>query len=135
MTSNRPYLLRALYEWIAENGMTPHILVNAELTGVQVPTEFVHDGRIILNIAPSAVQGLALGNEQVEFNARFGGVPRSVTVPMFAVLAIYARENGRGMVFPEDDTPPPSDPGGGGDEADAGTDRPPRGRPSLKVVK
>lgn len=102
MTSHRPYLLRALYEWIADNGMTPHILVDARQPGVRVPAHAVSDGRIVLNIAERAVGRLEMDNEGVRFSARFGGVSQSVLVPIPAVLAIYARETGQGMTLPED---------------------------------
>lgn len=129
MTPSRPYLLRAIYQWIVDNGLTPHILVNAEDEQVQVPRQYVEQGKIILNIAPMAVHGLTLGNEDVTFNARFGGTPMDIYVPMGRVLAIYARENGQGMMFGEEedgDEPPPDDTGG--DEAGSS-------RPHLKVVK
>jgi len=129
MTSSRPYLLRAIYQWIVDNGLTPHILVNAEDEQVQVPRQYVEQGKIILNIAPMAVHGLTLGNEDVTFNARFGGTPMDIYVPMGRVLAIYARENGQGMMFGEEedgDEPPPDDTGG--DESGSS-------RPHLKVVK
>ena len=123
MTSSRPYLLRAVHEWIADNGLTPQIVVDAQHEQVRVPTAYVRDGKIVLNVSSTAVRGLRLGNEWVEFSARFGGAPFDVFVPIGAVLAIMARENGTGMSFP-----------------DAGGDRPPpppqpRRRPSLKVVK
>lgn len=102
MTSHRPYLLRALYEWIADNGMTPHLLVDASRTGVQVPTHAVKDGKIVLNIAERAVSRLEMANDAIRFSARFGGVSYPVTVPVHAVLAIYARETGQGMALPED---------------------------------
>ncbi|NJM12872.1 MAG: ClpXP protease specificity-enhancing factor [Synechococcaceae cyanobacterium SM1_2_3] len=130
MTSTRPYLIRALYEWIEDNGMTPHILVDAESPGVEVPKQHVHDGRIVLNVNHSAVRDLRLGNEWIEFNARFGGVARSLQIPVAAVMAIYARENGQGMAFgdeksEDDETSPPTQP-----------DPPVRPRkPSLKIVK
>ena len=127
MTSSRPYLIRALHEWVLDNDMTPYLLVDATREGVDVPPQSVQDGKIILNISPSAVQGLSLGNECVEFNARFGGIPTHVSVPTAAVLAIYARENGRGMVFAEEEEGDDNPPGGPDGE-------PPR-RPSLKVVK
>jgi stringent starvation protein B len=129
MTSSRPYLLRAIYQWIVDNGLTPHILVNAEDEQVQVPRQYVEQGKIVLNIAPMAVHGLMLGNEDVTFNARFGGTPMDIYVPMGRVLAIYARENGQGMMFGEEedgDGPPPDDTGG---------DEPGPSRPHLKVVK
>lgn len=126
MTSNRPYLLRALYEWITDNGLTPHLLVNAELTEVEVPRQYVHEGRIVLNISATAVQGLRLGNDQVEFGARFGGMAHWIRLPPAAIMAIYARENGQGMVFaeeqPRSDEPPPPKPQ-------------PAKKPSLRVIK
>lgn len=102
MTSQRPYLLRALYEWIADNGMTPHVLVNAALPGVRVPLHAVKEGRIVLNIAERAVAKLELGNDVLRFTARFAGVSQVVSVPLEAVIAIYARETGQGMALPED---------------------------------
>ena len=102
MTSNRPYLLRALYEWIVDNGLTPHVLVDAVQPGVRVPAHAVKDGRIVLNIAERAVGGLRMDNESLRFSARFGGVSQAVQVPMHAVIAIYARENGQGMALPDD---------------------------------
>lgn len=134
MTSSRPYLVRALYEWIVDNDLTPHLLVDAEYPGVHVPAGFSSDGQIVLNVSPSAVRHLHMDNEAVSFEGRFGGVPHSLYVPPAAILAIYARENGQGMVFeaeplpPQDDEPqPPAPPAGGGPR--------PSGRPSLKVVK
>jgi stringent starvation protein B len=102
MTSHRPYLLRALYEWIADNGMTPHLLVDATRPHVQVPTHAVKDGRIVLNVAERAVASLQMSNDVIRFSARFGGVSHAVSVPVSAVLAIYARETGQGMALPED---------------------------------
>ena len=94
LTARRPYLLRAFYDWLLDNQLTPHLVVDINLPGVQVPLEYARDGQIVLNIAPRAVGNLDLANDEVRFNARFGGVPRQVSVPMAAVLAIYARENG-----------------------------------------
>lgn len=128
MTPSRPYLIRALYEWIIDNGHTPYILVNAEDEQVVVPRQFVEGGKIVLNINPSAVQNLQLGNQLVELDARFSGSPMHVSVPVMAVMAIYARENGKGMVFTEEDgedEPPPE----GGPEDDKAK------RPQLRVVK
>lgn len=102
MTSHRPYLLRALNEWIADNGMTPHLLVDATRPGVQVPTQAINDGKVVLNIAERAVARLLIDNDSVSFTARFGGVSHPVVVPISAVLAIYARETGQGMALPED---------------------------------
>ena len=125
LTSSQPYLLRAIYEWIVDNSLTPYILVDASHDAVQVPRQFVENGKIVLNIAPRAVNNLQLSNEQVLFDARFSGQPMQVALPITAVLAIYAKENGRGMMFGEEED------GGPGPE---GPDDKPT-RPSLKVVK
>ena len=105
MTPNRPYLLRAYYAWIVDNDCTPHLVVNAEYPAVQVPVQFVQDGQIVLNISPSAVTQFDMDNQQLSFNARFSGQPMQVYVPMGAVLAIYARENGEGTVFTQETFP------------------------------
>ncbi|WP_297527547.1 ClpXP protease specificity-enhancing factor [Thiohalobacter sp.] len=126
MTPSRPYLLRAINEWILDNGLTPYLLVDADAPGVEVPRQFVENGKIVLNINPQAVHGLHLGNDEITFSARFQGTPWQVLIPTRAVLAIYAQENGRGMMFNEeegDEPPPQGDDGAGG------------GRPALKVVK
>ncbi|NCH72691.1 ClpXP protease specificity-enhancing factor [Cronobacter dublinensis] len=99
LSPRRPYLLRAFYEWLLDNQLTPHLVVDVTLPGVLVPMEYARDGQIVLNIAPRAVGNLELANDEVRFNARFGGVPRQVTVPLAAVLAVYARENGAGTMF------------------------------------
>lgn len=129
MTSSRPYLVRALYQWIVDNRCTPHLLIDAELPGVEVPVEYVRDGRIVLNVAPTAVVGLQMDNDLISFNARFGGIPRDIVVPLAAVAGIYARENGQGMVFDTEDAPPPS-PGSPSDDSEGSA-----ARPHLKVVK
>jgi stringent starvation protein B len=135
MKSNRPYLIRALYEWIAENDCTPHLLVNAEYPGIQVPSGYANDGQLVLNVSSSAVRHLQLGNDAVSFEGRFGGVPQSLYIPAAAVLAIYARENGQGMVF-DLDAPSAADDEGPNDGGPSGAEPPrPSGRPSLKVVK
>ena len=103
MTPNRPYLLRAFFDWIVDNQCTPHLVVNADFPAVQIPTQFVQDGQIVLNISPSAVTQFSMDNRQLSFNARFGGQPMQVYVPIGAVLAIYARENGEGTVFTADE--------------------------------
>jgi stringent starvation protein B len=133
MTPNSPYLIRGLYEWILDNRMTPHLLVNANHPKSQVPAGFVQDGRIVLNICPTAVHGLVLGNERIVFSARFGGVITEVSFPPQAVLGIYARENGRGMLFPEEDAEAGAE--GDGSEGEPEPPNPPRARPTLKVVK
>lgn len=130
MKPSRPYLVRALYEWIVDNDCTPHLLVNAEHPDVQVPAGFASEGQIVLNVSPSAVRHLHLDNQAVSFEGRFGGVSHSLYIPSGAIMAIYARENGQGMVFEVEPTPPEAGPPGGAD-----TSEKPAGRPSLKVVK
>ena len=103
MTPSRPYLLQAYFQWLLDNNLTPHLVVDATVTGTQVPVQYVKDGQIVLNIAPSAVGNLQLGNEFVEFSARFGGVPQQLILPMQSIVAIYARENGAGTVFDMED--------------------------------
>lgn len=125
MTPNRPYLIRAVNEWLLDNQCTPHLLVNAEAPGVNVPHQYIQDGKIVLNIGPNAVEGLRVSNDEVTFLARFSGVSQLVSLPINAVLAIYAKENGRGMMFNEEESD--------GSEPDGPDDKPPR--PSLKVVK
>ena len=114
MTSHRPYLLRALYEWIVDNEMTPHLLVDAGQPGVRVPAQTIKEGKVVLNIAARAVGHLDISNDSVAFTARFGGVSQAVIVPVGAIMAIYARETGQGMALPED--------GGGAGPDDAGPD-------------
>ncbi|SFC04339.1 stringent starvation protein B [Marinospirillum celere] len=98
-SSSRPYLLRGLYEWLLDNHLTPHVIIAADLPGVEVPREQVQEGQLVLNISDTATRGLEISNEALTFSARFGGVPRQLYIPMEAVVAIYARENGAGMVF------------------------------------
>lgn len=127
MTPLKPYLIRSIYEWIVDNDLTPHLLVDATHPAALVPEAFVEDGKIVLNVRPAAIQNLHLGDEDIEFNARFSGRPLHIIAPVAAVLAIYAKENGRGMVFDShdedsDDTQPP-------------TKKPPAKRPQLRIVK
>ena len=126
MISNRPYLLRALNEWILDNGMTPYVMVDAEATGVQIPVDYVEDGKIVLNISPSAVRDLFINNESLSFSARFGGTPYQIYTPIVAVLAIYAKETGNGMVFPEENNDENEE-----EPGRSTTDK----KPHLKVVK
>lgn len=127
-TSRRPYLLRAIYEWALENGLTPHIVVTADAPGVDVPQQYVQDGKITLNISAQAAKDLSIGDTNVLFSARFGGQTKQITAPVSAILAIYARENGEGIVFGEVET--------GGPPSEPTTPAPPkRGRPQLKLVK
>jgi stringent starvation protein B len=134
LRSRRPYLLRAMHEWMGDSGLTPHLIVDAHRPGVEVPLAFVKDGKIVLNVSMTATQRLQLLNEDVQFDARFGGVVHHVYVPIAAVLGIYARETGEGMVFNEHepDVPPPS--GSGGEPAATPAKEPPR-RAKLTVVK
>ena len=152
MSSQRPYLLRALYEWVVDNGMTPHVLVDATQPGVRVPAHAVKDGRIVLNIAERAVGGLRMDNDALRFSARFGGVSQSVLVPLHAVIAVYARETGQGMALPDDpraaaapmtadpamatateaDVPPPGDKGPDGPDSPS---EPPKRGGHLRIVK
>ncbi|MGA6107461.1 ClpXP protease specificity-enhancing factor [Pseudomonas solani] len=140
MNSSRPYLVRALYEWIVDNNCTPHLLVNAEFAGVQVPAGYANDGQIVLNVSPSAVRHLHMDNDAVSFEGRFGGVAHNLYIPAAAIMAIYARENGQGMVFDleppvvDEDDQGPEDDGPSGSDPSSGSPRP-SGRPSLKVVK
>lgn len=130
MTSSKPYMLRALFEWIVDNNCTPHIVVDANAHGVMVPQEYVNkNGEIVLNIAPGAVQSLTMENEATCFSARFSGVSHQIYVPNTAVLGIYARENGRGMMFDVESEPEPDPP-----DPESG-DTAPVKRPSLRVVK
>lgn len=154
-TSRRPYLIRAMYDWVLDNGLTPHVLVDATFADVRVPLNAVKDGHIVLNVAPRAVSQLELGNQLIRFMARFGGVSHSVQFSVDAVQAIYAHENGDGMVFPPEPRAEAAASEGPGAATgllcvaasqplseEAGSERglpdgtaPPKGRPSLRVVK
>ncbi len=125
MTSSRPYLIRAIHEWIVDNDCTPYILVNAVMEGVVVPHQHVENDKVILNLSPRAVSGLLIGNELIEFDARFSGVGMHVEVPQAAVMAIYARENGQGMIFDKDED----------DGEPTPTPTPDKPRPNLRVVR
>lgn len=105
MNSSRPYLIRALHEWITDNGLTPHIVVDARVEGTRVPRSCGSDGEVVFNVAQQAVRGLILGNHDVVFDARFSGVNEHVVAPISSILAVYARENGQGMMFPREDLP------------------------------
>ncbi len=137
MNSQRPYLVRAIHEWICDNGETPVILVDVSHPGVRVPGAYVNDGRIVLNVSPQAADGLSIGNDKIAFSARFGGLPESVELPVAAVLAVYSRESQHGMLFAvgedgeiassgldDDDGPDDDGPGGA-----------PRDRSHLRVIK
>jgi stringent starvation protein B len=134
LKGTRPYLVRALNEWILDQGWTPYLLVNAQWPQVQVPEAFVEDGRIVLNINPSAVRELQLNNHEVTFSARFAGSPQWVQVPIGAVLGIYARENGEGLFFDEDEYTPDLAPTVEVKAAEL-PKKETKPRPSLRVVK
>ncbi len=124
MTSQKPYLVRAIYEWLLDNQLTPYLLVNTRHPDVQVPTEYIVDNRIVLNVAPDAVRQFHADNELIRFSARFSGKSMDLFIPIHAILAIYGKENNEGMFFTEDEpTPPAPEP----------TEH--KSRPSLKVVK
>ncbi|MDT8438170.1 MAG: ClpXP protease specificity-enhancing factor [Wenzhouxiangellaceae bacterium] len=142
MSPSQPYLLRALHEWIVDNGLTPQIVVDPEAPNLDVPTAITGQERLVLNISPSAVRDLLIDNDYVSFVARFSGVSHAVLVPVAAIQAIYARENGQGMMFPDSDdaAEPEADqesPQSTGDDRSGSehSKRPPRGRPSLKLIK
>ncbi|BFI96738.1 MAG: hypothetical protein RSP_22480 [Rhodanobacter sp.] len=139
MTSNRPYLLRAIYDWISDNGLTPYLLIDATGEGVRVPPQVIKNGQVVLNIAMRAVANLELGNDWIGFSARFSGVSHTVRIPVGSVLALYAQENGQGMMFPTDDEggdPPPTAPDEPpSSQGGAGDGKPKRGAPFLRVIK
>ena len=146
MKARRPYLLRAIHEWITDSLCTPHIVVDANVAGVEVPRPYVKDGKIVLNIGWNATANLRLANEEISFSGRFGGASMSVRIPIAAVLAIYARETGQGMIFTDDDIEAPASAGTveptavpsppeGGDDKPPPPPKPGGGRAKLKVVK
>ena len=139
MIPRRPYLLRAMHEWISDSQCTPHIVVDAGASGVEVPRHYVRDGKIVLNVSWTATAQLKLGNDELSFSGRFGGTPMNVRIPMESILAIYARETGQGMIFGEEEaTPPPGGKPPDGPAPQKPTDaKPPsaEGRARFKVVK
>ena len=138
MKSRRPYLLRAMHEWISDSDCTPHIVVDASIKGVDVPRQYVRDGKIVLNLSWNATGQLSMGSDEICFNGRFGGASMTVRIPIDAVLAVYARETGQGMIFADDESGPAPQPP---EPTQPPTDRPPEppqrpaGRAKLKVVK
>lgn len=138
MNSSRPYLVRAFFEWILDNELTPYLVINTQDEKVEVPKAYIEEGRIILNISPDSVRNLFITNDYLEFSARFGGIEHAVYAPMRAVQAIYAKENGRGMVFKEDDGDNGDDEGGGGTSSQGSPKdktQKRRGKPILSIVK
>jgi len=125
MISNKPYLLRALHEWILDSGLTPHIIIDVQAENLQVPQQAIQDGKLVLNISPGATQGLEMGNDSITFKARFSGTPHTIFLPIDAVMAIYARENGQGMMFARESEPEQEK--SGKVEKNSG--------PNLKVIK
>lgn len=135
MTPSRPYLVRALNDWILDNDMTPYIVVDVGVQGVSVPDDYVTNGQIILNISPSAVSVLSIELDAISFSARFGGVPMQVYVPTVAIMAIYSKENGQGMVFgTEPGAPEPPNPNDPKSPEEKKANHLPH-KPSLKIVK
>ena len=130
LKGSRPYLVRAIHEWIVDQGLTPYLLVDATWPGTYVPQGYVEDGRIVLNASLSAVRDLSLSNEAVSFSARFAGQPELVHVPVPALLGIYARETGEGLFFEEDEYPRDTPP-----EPETASVRPVPGKSFLRVVK
>lgn len=130
MTSSRPYILRALYEWINDNRLTPYIIINVNKPDVFVPREYINDGRIVFNISPDAIFGLEITNSQLQFDATFSGMSRHISTPIEAIEAIYAQENGQGMFFGDE-------PGGDSPPDDSKFTKTPTTvkKPHLKVVK
>ena len=135
MTSSQPYLIRGIYDWVIDNGFTPYLLVNAENDYAMIPRDFVEDGKIVLNINPSAISDLQLGNDYIMFNARFSGKAMEVSIPVIAVLAIYARENGQGMMFDENNSSLPPTPPEGNTPPKQPQQTKKSQKPQLKVVK
>ena len=131
MTSSRPYLIRSIYDWIVDNQLTPYLLVNAECPGVEIPQEYVTAGRVILNVSPESCRGLHLDNDRIVLTTRFSGRTVQLALVPGAVLAIYAKENGRGMEFNDDDGDLPPSPGNSGGTKSGTTGR----KPALRLVK
>lgn len=131
MVTIKPYLIRAAYQWALDCGQTPHLLVDVAVYGVTVPREYIEDGRIVLNIDPQATSNLLLGDDLIEFSARFSGKPFEISIPISAVLGVYARENGEGISFPSDAEVSSED------EVEQETEAkiPPQGKPDLKIIK
>ncbi|MCB1775002.1 MAG: ClpXP protease specificity-enhancing factor [Gammaproteobacteria bacterium] len=130
MTSSRPYLIRAMYEWLVDNDLTPYLVVDASRDHVEVPTQYIEEGRIVLNVGPSAVRDLSLANDLISFEARFGGAAHFIRLPPDAVLGVYARENQKGMWFAEDSSEQPEPPPEPQTPSPTGG-----GKPALKIVK
>lgn len=146
MSSSRPYMLRAMYQWIVDNDHTPYLLVDAEHVGVEVPPQAVKDGKVVLNLAPQAISGMDMGNEEIVFLTRFSGASMRVRVPVAAAQAIYAQETGQGMMFQDDDPAMSANPvpaaaeqtspdDGAEQESVPDSDRPARGAPHLRIIK
>jgi stringent starvation protein B len=125
----RPYLLRAMHEWMTDNGLTPHIVIDVAAAQTSLPVEYANDGKLVINVSYSATQNLSIGNESIAFGARFGGVSRHLDVPILAILGIYARESGQGMIFSSESAPARDD------ETESDTGKPERSAPQLTIIK
>ena len=134
MTSTKPYFIRALFDWIVDNNCTPHIVVDTRDERCKVPTQFIKNNTIVLNVAPSAVRHLELGAETVSFGARFGGTAYEIVVPVASIRAIYARENNQGLAF-EEETNAVTDDAAPAAEAPSDTPKAPKKAPHLTIVK
>lgn len=134
MSPNRPYIIRALYEWITDNQLTPHVLINANVDGVEVPERSIQKGKVVLNIDPGAVENLELGNDWLHFNTRFAGVQEKIRIPVDAVIAVYARENGQGMMFAQDEELESDSQTSIASDIDGDGTSPPR-KPHLTLIK
>lgn len=147
ISSSRPYLIRAIYDWLKDNSLSPYVIINANFPGVEVPQQFIEDGQIVLNASPMAIRHLEIDNDFLQFDARFSGVTRHIVAPIPAVVAVYAVETGQGMMFNDDIDNPhgaamvepreleaPHAPDQGESTENAPT-KPPKGKPNLTVVK
>lgn len=132
-TQQRPYLLRAMHEWMTDNALTPHIVIDVNEAQADLPMEHVKDGKLVINVSYSATQNLLIDNECASFAARFGGVSRQLSIPIMAIVGIYARESGQGMIFSSESAPRDAVVEDG--KADSGNVKPATGRPTLKVIK
>ena len=133
MSSQKPYLIRAIYQWLLDNDCTPYLLVNTDYEGVVVPDQYIRDSRIVLNLAPDAIDGRNMDNDWVSFSARFSGKAMNLFIPVIAIQAIYGKENNEGMFFPEEEHPTPPPPTS--KEPGKPTNKTTNGKPSLKLVK
>jgi len=136
MTSNKPYLIKAIYEWIVDNEMTPYVSVDAHQPGVEVPQSYAtRDGEIVLNLAPRAITNVVMNNDEVSFSTRFGGIPSDIYLPIQSIVGIYAQENGQGMIFQVEHPKDPDPKGPEPVKAVSSSDKSPKGKPSSDKIK